>query len=373
MGIGGGILAGFITLGFVGIKLLSVISPTHTPTPFPTDTPTITATIASIPTNTPTPTITATPTITPTFTATIPSPTPTPGTFVIRPKDGMKMVRVPAGEFMMGTNENFPVAQPQHRVLMSEYWIDETDVTNAMFKMFIGETGWRTEAEKKTFGEIYRQDKKLITINNTTWLHPRGPGTDFGGLDHPVVQVSWNDAHEYCLWAERDWEDMQVNLPTEAQWEKAARGTDAREYPWVGESFGPGKLNYGDDNLYNWIVAWNRAGNKDTPPWGGGGNDGYLFTSPAGNYPKGASPYGALDMAGNVMQWVSDFYKDGFQGQKGVTDPEGPAGGGVLHVLKGSFWKDTERNSFTFIRNGRAANYTTDFIGFRCAASKVKP
>jgi formylglycine-generating enzyme required for sulfatase activity len=289
----------------------------------------------------------------------------------MRPKDGMKMVFVPAGEFSMGTNEpNWNNAQPQHKVVMSDYWIDETDVTNAMFQMFISETGWRTEAENKTFGEIYRQDKKMITISNATWLHPRDPKSDFGGPDHPVVQVSWNDANEYCLWAGRDWKDIQVNLPTEAQWEKAARGTDAREYPWIGGSFGPDKLNYGDDHLYNWIVAWNRAGNKDTPPWGGGGDDGYLFTSPVGNYPNGASPYGAMDMAGNVMQWVNDYYKEGFQGQKGVTDPEGPASG-VLHVLKGSFWKDTNRGSFTFIRNGKPANYTTDFIGFRCAASKV--
>jgi eukaryotic-like serine/threonine-protein kinase len=315
----------------------------------------------SIETATPEPTAT----ITPTPTETVPPATPTlgVGSTWTRPKDGMVMVFVPAGDFQMGTNEaGFNNAQPKHVVSMDAFWIDSTDVTNTMFKMFIGETGYKTDAEKKTFGQIFQPDKSIPQVRNATWLQPRGPGTNVGGMDHPVVQVSWNDANKYCKWA-----GDSVSLPTEAQWEKAARGTDGNKYPWTGASFGPTTLNFADQSLYDWVVAWNRAGDPGVP-WGGSGNDGFIFTSPAGYYPAGASPYKALDMAGNVMQWVADFYGDGFAG--GLDNPEGPASG-LQHVLKGGWWSKTETGNYTFIRNGKASNYTSDFIGFRCAATQI--
>jgi eukaryotic-like serine/threonine-protein kinase len=307
---------------------------------------------------------TETPTITPTPTNTVPPPTPTLGIMSTwtRPKDGMVMIFVPAGEFSMGTNEASKNANPQHKVKMEDYWIDRTDVTNAMFQVFIGETGYKTDAEKKTFGQVFQQNGNVPKVNNATWNHPRGPKTTFGGLDHPVVQVSWNDAEEYCNWA-------QVRLPTEAQWEKAARGIDGRNYPWTGASFGPDTLNYGDESLNEWITEWIRAGNTGKPAWGKPGNDGYTFTSPVGHYPKGASLYGVMDMAGNVMQWVSDFYQANYYGQSGLINPQGPPPNATNHVYRGGAWWLTQDGNFTYLRNGNYAIYTTDFIGFRCGTS----
>jgi formylglycine-generating enzyme required for sulfatase activity len=180
----------------------------------------------------------------------------------------MEMVYVPAGNFLMGSRKDDPLARdnekPQHEVYLDPYWIDKTPVTNAMFTKFVAETGYVTEAEKAGFA--WGPTK---SIKGAQWRHPRGPNSNISAQDnHPVVSVSWNDAVAYANRAGR-------RLPTEAEWEKAAGGTDGRKWPWGN--------NPPTDKLCNFN---GRAGGL----------------TPVGNYPDGASPYGALDMVGNDLE-----------------------------------------------------------------------
>jgi eukaryotic-like serine/threonine-protein kinase len=349
------VLVGGILIVSAGAGIASLVKRTPTPDTAATTPGNIQPAAMALETETPLPSPTATIVLTPTDTVPPPTPTRGIGTTWTRPKDGMVMMFVPAGEFSMGTNEASKNANPEHRVKMDDYWIDQTDVTNAMFQKFIGETGLKTDAQKKTFGQVFQNNNSYSTVYGATWDHPRGPKNTFQGLDHPVVQVSWNDAEAYCKWA-------QVSLPTEAQWEKAARGIDGRNYPWTGSGFGPDKLNYGDENFNKWL-------SNNVPHWGKPGNDGYTFTSPVGNYPAGASPYRVMDMVGNVMQWVSDYYQANYFGQKDLVNPEGPAPNGTVHVYRGGWWSKTEDGNNTYTRYGNNAIYTTDFLGFRCATT----
>ncbi len=132
-------------------------------------------------------------------------------------KDGKDMVRVPAGEFLYGDDEQ--------KVSLPEFWIDETAVTNGEFARFVQATGYKTTAEQTGIGYAYTGSKWQQTPG-ANWRHPGGPRTDIQSkADHPVVQVSWEDAVAYSMWAGK-------RLPTEQEWEKAARGADGREYPW---------------------------------------------------------------------------------------------------------------------------------------------
>lgn len=190
----------------------------------------------------------------------------------------MVLVYVPSGEFWMGSGEADSDAssdeKPRHQVYLDAYWIDQTEVTNAMFAKFAEETDHQTDAEKDGWAYVWT-GKFWEKVNGADWQHPRGPDSNLNGLEaHPVVQVSWSDADAYCRWAERE-------LPTEAEWEKAARGTDGRKYPWGDSAPTSSLLNFN-----------NNVGD----------------TTAVGSYPDGASPYDALDMAGNVWEWVADWY-----------------------------------------------------------------
>jgi formylglycine-generating enzyme required for sulfatase activity len=219
--------------------------------------------------------------------------------------DGMVMVYVPAGEFNMGSDDTNSDADehPRHTVSLDAYWIDRTEVTQAMYAACVQAAVCEDVAH---------------------------PPADAAGSD-PVQGVTWPNAAAYCEWVGR-------RLPTEAEWEKAARGTDGRIYPW-------------GDQAPN-----SELGNFEKQQDG---------AQPVGSYPQGASPYGVLDMAGNVYEWVADWYDPDYYGQSPSENPKG-AGSSLQRVLRGGNWNsnaDTLRSSNRFW----AFPGRNDFDGFRCA------
>jgi serine/threonine protein kinase len=243
----------------------------------------------------------------------IPEPTHTPALGIswaqVSVKDGMTLVYVPEGEFIMGWNDGDDDEKPVHTVWLDAFWIDRTEVTNAMYE-------------------------KCISAGACSPSSCSGSNA-FNGSDQPVVCVNWNDASIYCGWAGR-------RLPTEAEWEKAARGTDGRIYPWGEQSPDAQLMNY---------------------------NQNIGKTSTVGSYPEGASPYGALDMAGNAWEWTADWYGESYYSSSPDRNPEGPGSGGY-RVLRGGSWV----NVVDLVRASNRFWFTPDdrlnFYGFRCAASR---
>lgn len=267
------------------------------------------------------------PSYTPQPTTPVPTQSLTPaadlvgGSTMISPKDGMVLVYIPAGDFLMGSTGEDPDDAldefPQHTVTLDAYWMDLTEVTNAMYQLCVKEGGCEPPSGNESYSrETYFADEQFD--------------------DYPVIYVSWVDAKAYCEWVGR-------RLPTEAEWEKAARGEDGRIYPW-GSGINCQKANY-----------WGQEG--------GCTGD----TTPVGSYPDGASPYGVLDMAGNVWEWVSSIYK---------PYPYNPGDGreemdsSKPRLLRGGSWYyATSKIVRTASRSRSDPGYTFFGVGFRCASS----
>jgi formylglycine-generating enzyme required for sulfatase activity len=247
-----------------------------------------------------------TPTLEPTATI-VPTPTLGVGSSMKSEKDGMTLMYVPAGEFKMGSND-YPGSSPVHTVYLDAYWIDKTEVSNAQYHLCVDSGACKKPGLIKFFN-----DSKYS--------------------EHPVIAVDLSHAKAYCEWAGR-------RLPTEAEWEKAARGTDQRTYAW-GEGIDCTKANLG--------------GCKE-----------FSNTSPVGHYPQGASPYGVLDMTGNVWEWVSDFF--GKYPSSKVNNPQGPSTG-LSRIIRGGSWnligEWNEANSRLFVGYDRR----DDSLGIRCVLS----
>ena len=281
-----------------------------------------------------------------------PKLTPPPdGGLRIAKEDDMPLVFVPAGEFLMGSATDDARAdedeKPQHAVYLDAYWIDQTEVTNAMFARFVAATGYQTDAERQGGGWLWTAANRGEFLAGANWQHPHGPSTTIAGLEnHPVVQVSWHDAAVYCAWAGR-------RLPTSAEWEKGARGPNGQTHPW-GEAPPAGHLaNLADRNL--------------NYPWAEGAlDDGHAYTAPVGSYPAGASPYGALDMAGNVYEWVADWYGRDYYSVSPPANPLGPTTGQVREV-RGGAWASAGNFLRSAYRNWKEPDRPHDIYGFRCA------
>ncbi len=236
------------------------------------------------------------------------------------------MVLVAAGPFRMGLDDARVDADERrvHIVELSDFYIDKYEVTNSQFAQFVEATGYVTRAEKG--GAEERED-------GISWRHPQGGGGDVSGRwEHPVVYVSWYDAQAYCNW-------LGKRLPSEAEWEKSARGLDGRFFPW-GKTFDVGRAN-----------VW-------------GEEDGFAATAPVGRFALGKSPYGVEDMAGNVWEWCGDWY--GEYGGRPEVDPQG-AEEGKFKVLRGGSWTNKwhavrATNRFKVLPVERSG-----FVGFRCA------
>lgn len=300
--------------------------PTLTPTE--THTPTPTHTLTPTPTLTFTPTPTRTITLTPTLTYT-PTPTLGIGAHMISSVDGMPLVYVPAGEFQMGSKDGDPWAsdseKPQHPVYLDDFWIDQHEVTNAQYAQCVAANACQPPPVQSSTRSFYYGEARFA--------------------EFPVVNVYWDDAVNYCRWAGRQ-------LPSEAQWEKAARGTDGRIYPW-----GDQKPSCSLANFYLLTYISLKTGETTITCIGD--------TVKVGKYPDGASPYGALDMAGNVAEWVADWYAK-YDNSSSRSNPTGPSDG-EYRVMRGGSWGYT----YSFLRTadrryGVPVERLAD-VGFRCA------
>ena len=260
-------------------------------------------------------------------------------------KDGADMVLVPAGEFWRGSpeGEGGDDEHPQQRIYVRQFYVDKFPVTNEQFHRFVRDAEYKTDAERKQDGASFVLSDKgeWVPSETASWKDYFRPGTE----QHPVVLVSWNDAQEYCKWAGK-------RLPTEAEWEKAARGQDGRKYPWGNEEPDGTRCNFADK----------RSGLK----WADKNvDDGFARTSPVGSYPNGASPYGVMDMAGNVWEWCNDWYADDYYKTSPAENPKGPDSGSC-RVLRGGSWIGQPVSLRCAWRNRYVPSYRGDYIGFRC-------
>lgn len=250
------------------------------------------------------------------------------GSRMENPADWAMLVYVPAGEFVMGSEDGWSEERPVHSVNLDAFWIYQTKVTNAMYAAFLNAEGNQTEwgVAWLDAGDADVQ----IYHDSAAWQ------VNSGYEEHPAVEVSWYSAAAYCQWA-------GVRLPTEAEWEKAARGTEGDIYPW------------GD--------SWN-SGNANAS----GAGDGYSGTSPVGSFPGGASPYGALDMAGNVWEWVADWYGRSYYRSSPNENPTGPESS-RFRILRGGSWHVNSNSLRSANRHIHEPDSSHDVIGFRCAMS----
>jgi len=256
----------------------------------------------------------------------------------IWPSDGAEMVLVPAGTFKMGSTtddkEAYQNEMPLHDVYLDAFWIDRMEVTNRMYAQCVADGA--CELPNIAGQPIFSSRTRLEYYNNPEFA------------DYPVIYVNWYEADSYCSWAGK-------RLPTEAEWEKAARGTDGRKYPWGNANINGKRLNYADRNTsFQWSI--------------GLFDDGYADTAPVGTYSEGASPYGVLDMAGNVWEWVSDWYADEYYKTSPSENPTGPAEGGYK-ILRGGSWQNSNFGIRPTMRSRINPNISYPYLGFRCAIS----
>jgi formylglycine-generating enzyme required for sulfatase activity len=233
------------------------------------------------------------------------------------------MFVVSEGEFVMGDNQGNSTEQPERKIYLDRYWIDKYEVTFVQYYAFVNATGHR---KPRLAGYLGVEAQDLPRLMNPF---------------SAVVGVSWEDAVAYCHWKGK-------RLPTEAEWEKAARGSDKRKWPWGNEE----RVEYA--NLK-------------------GDADGSRYTAPVGAFRKDLSPYGAFDMAGNVMEWVADWYQEDYYSVMPVRNPLGPekavqtAHFSEQRVIRGASWNDSLERAKTTVRFKMNPNYRDVTIGFRCA------
>ena len=296
------------------------------------------------------------------------------------------MTWIPGGQFWMGiTEDQMTDARPWHRVYVDAYWMDKTEVTNEQFARFVKATGYITVAERKPRPEDYPRalPEKLVAgsvvfsppdhpvelddhfhwwnyVAGANWRHPEGPNSDINArMNHPVVHIAYEDAVAYCNWAGK-------RLPTEAEFEFASRGgLDRKRYAW-GDEFMPGGKHMANTFQGHF---------PDTNT----GEDGYRATAPVGSFP--ANGYGVFDMAGNVWEWTSDWYRADYYQTLAVSgevavNPRGPADsydpnepGVQKRVHRGGSFLCTDQYCARYIAGGRGKGELdtgTNHLGFRC-------
>ena len=345
------------------IVLAIILTACGVATPAPTLPPTDTATVTA--TNIP-PTATLRPAPLPTLT-----PTPSIGSEIRFGPNNEFVVFVPAGEFLMGSNTGRANAAPEHTVYLDSFWIDKFEVTNLHYRRCV-DAGGCTPPNKKALPAPQNQVSSVDSRSqDSPALLMARVWDDSHYFEYPVVNVTWEQADAYCKWA-------GGRLPTEAEWEKAARGTDARPYPWgttepyiIFRSLKDGSVRlsvpnppkvYGHGTVYikgdtNYLIDFFQLNF----------NNQVGLTTEVRKYIDGASPYGALDMAGNVWEYVSDWYDKTFYANSPSKNPTGPETG-LLHIVRGGSWWSDNTTIHTYDRVNTTANGVGIFtVGFRCA------
>jgi sulfatase modifying factor 1 len=297
------------------------------------------------------------------------------------PPEGM--VWIPGGEFWMGTDDGFPDTQPVHRVQLDGFWMDRTEVSNAQFAKFVDETGYVTVAERKPDpadfpgvppeklvagsivftpppGEVPLENHTVwwSYVPGASWRHPEGPQSTLEGrADHPVVQVCWDDAVAYAQWAGK-------RLPTEAEWECAARGgLERKRYCW-GDELLPG-------GQWQANIWQGRFPNENTVA------DGFRGTAPVGSFPPNG--YGLVDMSGNVWEWCADWYQPNYYRESPRRNPQGPSSsfdplepGTPKRVQRGGSFLCSDLYCIRYLPGARgkgAPDSGASHVGFRCVRS----
>lgn len=305
------------------------------------------------------------------------------------PRGAADMVRIDGRAFAMGSAAFYPEERPVHEVTVETFWLDRRAVTNAQFAAFVDDTGYVTTAERPldpadypgadpdllhpgglvfqpTTGPVPLHDftRWWAYVPGASWRAPRGPGSQLAGLDaHPVVQLAYEDAEAYATW-------RGARLPSEAEWELAARGgLDGAAYCWGDEPYPDGR------QLAN---TW-----QGEFPWQNLEHDGFAATSPVGSFP--ANGYGLYDMAGNVWEWTSDWWQADHAAVHACCGPSvdrgqpsdgaGTAAPGEIHgrkVIKGGSHLCAPNFCLRFrpaARQPEAIDTATCHLGFRCASS----
>jgi len=243
------------------------------------------------------------------------------------------MIDVAGGLLVMGDPGGEP-DEVARKVMIEPFRLMRHEVTNGAFADFVRRSGHRTDPEQRGRGHVWTGRWRLI--DGADWRHPFGPSSDIDGKeDHPVVQVSANDAAAFCAF--HGW-----RLPSEEEWEFAARGTDGRRYPW------------GDRDPEQSDERAALANFGTVPCCAADDRDGFLTTAPVGSYPAGVGPFGHQDLAGNVWEWTSSRFP-------GRPDQV---------VLRGGGWGNNPYCLRTSYRHGNPPDIGLDMVGFRCAADR---
>jgi formylglycine-generating enzyme required for sulfatase activity len=279
------------------------------------------------------------------------------GRTVPRPAPSPAYVLVTPGAFTMGCvdgdTECKDEEKPAHRVELGRgFWLGRTEVTSDAFARFVADTGYRTTAEWDGWGYVY-DGEQLVRRAGVTWASPGGERR----ASDPVTQVSWYDARAYCAWS-------GGRLPTEAEWEYAARaGTSGARYPWGDEARpvadGHPLANVADESAKRLFPGWKALADYD---------DGFAQVAPVGSFPPNA--FGIADLAGNVQEWCADWFDDKYYAASPVRDPPGPRVG-LQRVTRGGAWNSFPSYLRASYRNRSIAAEHNVHIGFRCARDQA--